>query len=260
MRALRFLAVLFAGLAAAGAAQAQFSAQIMPPRFEDGVRPGQVYREVIEISNIAPTASRMTVSTADWTLSADGGVEFQKSLAEGSCRPWTALEATEVQVPANGKRRFRFEVRVPADAPSQQCRFAILFEGDPTSVPGMVVPVAGRIGIIVYLDIGDARANLRIVGNGVVETDGRPVPMLRVENTGNAHGRLEGFLEGVDPSGERWTLSPVGNPILPGMTREIPLIPLVNDDAPVELKFPMQVRGKLEWRGAGIDVDTTVAR
>jgi len=260
MRAFRFLAVLLAGLAASGVANAQFSAQIMPPRFEDGVRPGQVYREVVEISNIAPTAARMTVSTADWTLSADGGVQFQKSLADGSCRPWTALEATEVQVPGNGKRRFRFEVRVPADAPSQQCRFAILFEGDPTAVPGMVVPVAGRIGIIVYLDVGDAQARLRVVGNGVIDVDGRQVPMLRVENTGNAHGRLDGFLEGTDPEGERWTLAPAGHPILPGMTRDIPLVPLVNDNAPVALKFPMRVRGKLEWRGQGLDVDATVAR
>lgn len=260
MRPLRRLALLLAALAATSTAQAQFSAQIIPPRFEDGVQPGQVYREVVEVSNIAPTAARMTVSTADWTLSPDGGVQFQKSLAEGSCRPWTALEATELQVPGNGKRRFRFEVRVPADAPSQQCRFAILFEGDPTAVPGMVVPVAGRIGIIVYLDVGDARANLRVVGKGVVESDGRLVPMLKVENTGNAHGRLDGFLEGTDPKGERWTLAPAGHPILPGMTRDIPLYPLVNDDEPVELVFPMQVRGRLEWRGTRLDVDATVAR
>ena len=260
MRALARLAALLAGLVFAGSALAQFSAQITPPRFEDRASPGDVYREVIEISNIAPTDARMSVSTADWSLSADGGVSFQKSLAPGSCRPWTALEGTEVRVPGNGKKRFRFEVRVPADAPSQQCRFAILFEGDPTPVPGMVVPVAGRIAIIVYLDIGDARARLRVVGHGVVESEGRLLPMLRVENTGDAHGRLQGFLDGTDPSGERWTLAPAPDPILPGMTREIRVYPLVNDGEPVELAFPMQVRGKLEWRGTSIDVDATVAR
>lgn len=247
-------------LAPATALAQGFSAQIMPPRFEDRAQPGGVFRDVIEVANISPQASRMKVSTADWVLDEKGTAQFSSALAPGSCRPWTALEATEIEVPANGRKRFRFEVRVPAGAPDGQCRFAIMFEGEPTPVPGMVLPVAGRIGIIVYLDVGDARARLRIVGNGVVEADGRQVPMLRVENTGNAHGRLEGFLEGVDPTGERWTLAPVGNPILPGMTRDIPLYPLVNDDAPVELKFPMQVRGKLEWRGAGIDVDTTVAR
>ena len=260
MRALAAASLLLAAGLASAPAMAQFSAQIMPPRFEDRADPGEVYREVIEISNIAQVPARMKVATADWSLGDDGAVQFQASLAEGSCRPWTALEATEIEVPANGRRRFRFEVRVPADAPSQQCRFAVMFEGEPTPVAGMALPVAGRIGVIVYLDIGDARANLRVVGSGVVESDGRPVPMLRVENTGNAHGRLEGFLDGIDATGERWTLAPLANPILPGRTREIPLLPLVNDDQPVVLAFPMQVKGRLEWRGQGIAIEATAER
>lgn len=247
-------------IASSGLAHAQFSAQITPPRFEDGAKPGDVYREVIEISNIAPTPLRMTVSTADWSLNADGGVAFQASLAEQSCRPWTALEATQIEVPANSKRRFRFEVRVPADASSRQCRFAVMFEGEPTPVPGVALPVAGRIGVIVYLDVGDARAQLRVVGSGVVEEGGRQVPMLRVENTGNAHGRLEGFIDAVDATGERWTLAPSGNPILPGMTRETLLYPVVSDDQPVVLVFPMKIKGKLEWRGQSIDIDATADR
>lgn len=247
-------------LAVSSLAQAQFSAQIMPPRFEDGARPGEVYREVIEISNIAPVPLRLTVSTADWSLNADGGVAFQASLADDSCRPWTALEGTQIEVPANGKRRFRFEVRVPQDATSRQCRFAVMFEGEPTPVPGVAVPVAGRIGIIVYLDVGDARADLRVVGSGVVEEGGRLVPMLRIQNAGNAHGRLEGFIDATDATGERWTLTPSGNPILPGATRDIPLYPVVNDDEPIVLAFPMKVAGKLEWRGRALDIDVSANR
>lgn len=243
-----------------GAAQAQFSAQIMPPRFEERAAAGEVYRDVIEISNVAPAPLRLTVATADWSLTEQGGVEFQASLADNSCRPWTALEATQIEVPANGKRRFRFEVRVPEGTPSQQCRFAVMFEGEPTPVAGVAVPVAGRIGIIVYLDVGDARANLRVVGSGVVEENGRPLPMLRVENAGTAHGRLEGFIDAVDATGERWTLAPSGNPVLPGATREITLYPVVNDDEPVVLAFPMRVVGKLEWRGTTLDIDATAAR
>lgn len=260
MRSLAQILSLLALVAASGVAQAQFSAQIMPPRFEDSAKPGEVYREVIEISNIAPIPLRMSVSSADWSLNEKGGVAFQASLADDSCRPWTALEATKIEVPANGKRRFRFEVRVPADAASQQCRFAIMFEGEPTPVPGVALPVAGRIGIIVYLDVGDARAQLRVVGSGVVEQGGQPVPMLRIENGGNAHGRLEGFIDAVDATGERWTLAPSGDPILPGATREIPLFPVVNDDEPIVLAFPMQVKGKLEWRGQTVDIDATADR
>lgn len=260
MRLMVHAAALLLATFVAGPVLAQFSAQIMPPRFEDQVKPGDVFREVIEISNVGPIPMHMTVSTSDWSLNAEGGVQFQASLAEGSCRPWTALEATSLDVPANGKRRFRFEVRVPADAPSQQCRFAIMFAGDPTAVPGVAVPVAGRIGIIVYLDVGDARAQLRVVSSGVIESNGQPVPVLRVENTGNAHGRLEGFLDAVDATGERWTLSPSANPIMPGATREITLHPVVNDDEPVVLSFPMKVSGKLEWRGQTLDIDATADR
>ena len=260
MRGLALRLALIVLVALPALAQAQFSAQIMPPRFEDSAKPGEVYREVIEISNIAPVPLRMKVSTSDWSLNAEGGVAFQASLADQSCRPWTALEATEIEVPANGKRRFRFEVRVPADAASQQCRFAVMFEGEPTPVPGVALPVAGRIGIIVYLDVGDARAQLSVVGSGVVEEGGRPLPMLRVRNTGNAHGRIEGFIDAIDATGERWTLAPAGNPILPGVTRDIPLYPVVNDDDPIVLAFPMQVKGKLEWRGQSIDIDATADR
>ena len=65
---------------------------------------------------------------------------------------------------------------------------------------------------------------------------------------------------GPDDTGERWTLAPAGNPILPGVTRDIPLYPVVNDDDPIVLAFPMQVKGKLEWRGQSIDIDATADR
>lgn len=259
---MRLIAVLALALAVLPAAdvQAQFAAQISPPRFEDQARPGTVFREVVEITNSSPVPTRLKVTTADWTMDPSGTVQFQAPLADGSCRPWSALEATQIELPANGRKRFRFEVRVPADAVAQQCRFAIMFEGEPVPVPGVALPVAGRIGVIVYLDVGDVAANFEIVGSQVVELDGRPTPVLKVRNSGNAHGRLLGFLDGVDATGERWTLAPSSNPILPGSTRDVPLTAVVRDDEPVELAFPLQVNGRLEWRDQRIDVDTRISR
>jgi hypothetical protein len=251
---------LVLGLLSAAGAQAQFAAQISPPRFEDKARPGTVFREVVEITNSAPVPTRLKISTADWTMEPDGTVQFQGPLAEDSCRPWTALEATEIDLPANGRKRFRFEVRVPADAPSKQCRFALMFEGEPVPVPGMALPVAGRIGVIVYLDVGDVAARLEVVGSRVEDVEGLPTPILQVRNSGNAHGRLLGFLDATDAAGERWTLAPSSNPILPGSTRDIPLTVMVRDDEPVELAFPLQLSGRLEWRDQRVDVDTRVSR
>lgn len=255
--ALQMAALVALAVAGTPAALAQgFEAQISPPRFEDGTKPGTVYREVIEISNPGQTPTRLSVSTADWVFDDDGAARFTEALATGSCRPWTALEATSIEVPAGGRRRFRFEVRVPADAPDGQCRFGVMFEGEPTPMPGMVMPVAGRIGVIVYLDIGKASAALRVVGGGKADVGGQTLPTIRVENTGNAHGRLSGLIDALDAAGKRWTLSPSSLPILPGATRDIPLAPVLAEGEQAMLAFPLELKGRLDWRDQRIDIDT----
>lgn len=253
----RFIPLLLASLALSTAlpAAAQFSAQITPPRFEEQARPGAVYRDVVEIYNTANVPLRMNVGTADWVLDANGNAEFNKSLAEGSCRPWTAIEASQIEVPARGKKRFRFEVRVPADAPDGQCRFALLFEGEPVRVPNMPMPVAGRIGIIVYLDVGDGAARLVLEGSGVREEGGQKLPALVVRNDGNAHGRLQGFLDATGADGKRWTLTPAGHPILPGARREIVLMPVLPQGETAELVFPLRISGRTEWKGRPFEID-----
>ena len=244
----------------AGAAAQGFQAQISPPRFEDTAKPGTVYRHVVEISNASPTPMRLTVSTADWVLDATGTAQFSGPLAPGSCRPWTALEATQLEVPPNGRRRFRFEVRVPADATDGQCRFGLMFEGEPTSVEGIALPVAGRIGVIVYLDIGNARAELEIAGTATQVVAGQTLPVISVRNTGNAHARLNGLLDAIDAAGERWTLLPASLPILPGTTREITLTPVVAEGEPSTLAFPVRITGRLDWRDLRLDVDASAGQ
>lgn len=251
-----FMAALVALLMATTQANAQgFQAQVSPPRFEASARQGTVFRDVIEVSNPGQTAMRLKVSTADWALDASGTAQFSASLVPGSCRPWTAIEATLIEVPANARKRFRFEVRVPPDAPDGQCRFGIMFEGEPTPVPGMVMPVAGRIGVIVYLDVGKGQAQLKVVGSGIGVVNGQTLPYLRVENTGNAHGRLSGLVDGTDAKGKSWTFGPSTIPILPGATRDVTLMPLVAQGESADFAFPVRIKGRLDWRDQRVDVD-----
>jgi hypothetical protein len=83
----------------------------------------------------------------------------------------------------------------------------------------------------------------------VAEREGRQVPLVYVRNDGRAHGRLDGFLEGTDADGRRIDFSPSGLPILPGETREIVLVPATEADARAPLRFPLAIRGNLEWSG-----------
>jgi len=240
-----------------------FSALVSPPRVEDTAKPGETYRNIIEITNVSENAAHMSVHTADWTLQPDNGVQFSDALAPDSCRPWVGIEAPEITLGGNAKRRYRFEVAVPADAPAGECRFAIMIEGDPEKLQGSVaVPVSGRIGVVVYLTIGDAAPQLQLAGRHVGTVDGNDVPVLSVRNSGNAHGRLEGYVSGTDAGGKRYAFAPSTFPVLPGETRDIALVPEGDEaGAPApSITYPVQLKGRLDWGSQQLDVDATFAR
>lgn len=249
-------ALLGAFATAQQASAAGFAVLITPPRFELRAQPGEVLRQVLEITNAADATTRLAVQTAEWNFGEDGSVVFTNPLADDSCRPWTALEARELELGPNGRRRFRFEVAVPADAATRECRFAIMFEGEPEAVGPLALPVAGRIGIIVYVAVGDAQARLELSDAVVVESEGSRLPALTVTNTGNAHTRLGGFLSGRDDTGQSLVFTPQSLPVLPGQTRTIALQPQWPEgEAPPEIRFPIRLSGRLDWSGQRLDVD-----
>lgn len=264
IRACIALALACAAPFAPQAARAQeFSAVVSPPRFEDRVKPGQTWRNVVEIVNASPRPARYTVETADWTLDAQGAPVFARALAPDSCRPWVGIEAAEVRLAGNGKRRFRFEVKVPADAPRGECRFALMIEGEPGVVRGGVpLPVSGRIGVIFYLAVGDAAPKLTVLETVRADVQGRALPVLRVRNDGDAHGRLEGYLAGLDADGRRLVLVADNGPILPGATRDLPLYPQAGDGAspPPAIAYPLRIHGRLDADRQRLDIDTRLAR
>jgi hypothetical protein len=236
-----------------------FAAMVSPPRFEVTGKPGETQRHVVEITNADPRAATYKMRTSDWTLGADAVVKLSDALAEGSCRPWVAIERREITVAAGARYRYRFEVTPPPGA-TGECRFALVLEGGGEMVEAgknISIPVNGRIAVIVYVALGDAAPNLDIVRTSVAEREGRQVPLLHVRNTGSAHGRLEGFLEGTDAGGRRIEFTPAGLPILPGETREIALNVAGEGETRPTVAFPMAIRGTLEWSGKSAPFEAT---
>ncbi len=257
-RFLHLLLALAAAFAAVPAFAQGFAALVTPPRFELTAKPGEKLRGVFELSNRSNVPAIYRIYTADWTLGRDYAVDFRTDLVPGSCRPWVALERPEVTVPGGGRVRYRFDVAVPADAPPGECRFGIMVEGADSAIAkseGLAMPIAGRLGIIVYVNIGDGRPQLAIVGAKVVELNGRRIPALVVRNDGSAHGRLFGFLTGRDAKGTDLDFAPSDLPILPGETRDVYLTPSTSDNESPTLAFPVTVKGRLEWQGAKVDLD-----
>lgn len=255
---------LFVLLAPALAA-AQFAAHVTPARFELQAKPGQVLRESLDIGNDDLGAADYGLRTSDWTLNRDGGVDFQPDiLAPDTCRPWVRIERFKVRVGGKSRRKFRFEVHVPPDAKVGLCRFAILIE--PGSIAAQIspleniqMPLQGRIGVIVYVRVGDAKPALAMERVGVEPVNGRPTPVAFIRNDGTAQGRAEGVLEGTDAKGRSFELVVSPLPVLPGETRRIPLWPQEPESARKDpLVLPFRLKGTVEWEGGQARVDAQV--
>jgi hypothetical protein len=264
INALAAIVLAAANLAAQQALAQGFAAVVTPPRFEITAQAGERARHVIEITNAAPEAATYHVRTADWQLGPDASLSFRDELAPDSCRPWVAIERREISVPAGGQYRYRFEVQPPAGTADGECRFAIMIEGDEQAVKtaaGLDVPVSGRIAVIVYLAVGAAAPDLAIVGSSVSTANGPVQPVLKISNSGNAHGRLAGFLSGTDAQGRRLEFSPATLPILPGETRDIPLSATDGATEITDIAYPVTIKGVLELGvGRRVDIDLSFAR
>ena len=253
---LYYLALLFFIGVINQATAEDFAVIATPPRFEFTGKVGVVTRQVIEITNASATPSKYSIKTADWTLDANGGTQFSDALAPDSCRPWVALERLEIAVPSGAKYRYRFEVKPPENTPPRECRFAIMISGaeqTAKTADGLSFPFSGRLGVIVYVAIGDVKPKLSVVSSEVKTSEGVSKPTIAVKNTGNAHGRLSGFLSGTDADGKKLEFAPSGLPIMAGETRAISLDIQQVENSPVStIKYPITIRGNLEWEGKPI--------
>ncbi|MCW5654934.1 hypothetical protein [Hydrogenophaga sp.] len=262
-RYLRSCGTAFLLATQAALAQAQgFAAYITPPRFEVQVAPGQNLRQVVEIQHVGSQKGLYRVYTNDWSFLPDNSVAFSDALAPDSCRPWVAVERRELTIEPGARYRYRFEIAPPPGTPARECRFALMIEGlEPARLQGdLNFPVGGRIGVIVYATVGDAAPRLDIVARRVSTINGKPTAVVDVRNSGNAHGRLEGFVNGTDASGARLEMAPADLPILPGETRSIAIVPLAEEGKPApEVRFPLTVKGNLEWGRNRLPLDASFA-
>jgi len=265
LRSLAALAASAAALLASFPAAAQFAAFVLPARFELKAKPGDKLAEVMEIGNDETAPQDYRIRTADWTLRPDGAVDFRSdTLAAGSCRPWVAIERQVVKLSGKAKRRYRFEVQVPPDAPEGLCRFALLIESadDASSVAprgSIELPIQGRIGVILYVRVGNIAPDLKLERLDLVNVNGKPTPVAFFRNNGRAHGRPEGTLTGTDAKGRNFDFTVAPMPILPGEARGVPIWPQDEPDGkPADVTFPVRLRGTVEWEGGKQPVDAAL--
>ena len=237
-----------------------FAAYITPPRFEVQATAGQSLRQVLEIQHVGQQKGNFRIYTSDWTLNADNSVTFSEELAADSCRPWVAIERRELVIEPGARYRYRFEITPPAGTTARECRFALMVEGlDAAQAQGnLTMPVSGRIGVVVYAAIGGAAPLLELVSTQVSSVNGKLTPLVKVRNRGNAHGRLKGFVNGTDATGELIEMAPADLPILAGETRAVTINPVAEEGKPPrEIRFPLTIKGNLEWGKNRLPLDAS---
>ena len=246
-----------------------FAVRISPPNFELKAKPGEVVREIITIENVDVETGIYNIRTADWDFNENGGVVIHppnKPLQADSCRPWTRLERTRLEVVSNRNKRYRFEVHVPEDVKDGACKFAIVISPAPETIDSMKMgnldmPILGSIAVIVYVTVGEAKPDIVIEGVSKIYQDGEPIPFFSLHNSGNAHARPFGSVRAKDSKGKTADLLVVPFPILPGETRDIQLTAdprLSGIEKMSELNFPISVKGMIEWDGGSIRVETII--
>lgn len=263
LRALLGAAVL---LGATAALAAPFEIAVSPSRFELSGKSGTRIGQTLEIHNLGMQNTEVLFRTIDWTYSDSGQIDFYDALQSGSCRPWVTLERPRLTVPARGKRSYRFQIEVPAEAPRGECRFMLAIEGaEPAQQATMQgggaslsLPVVGRIAVAVYVALNGAEPKLELTELGMgQDAAGQRVPVLGVRNNGDAHGRLDGGLDATDANGQALTLVVEGTPVMPGQTRTLALVPRALDGQPLpQLAYPVKARGTLDWEQGGFKLDT----
>ena len=142
-----------------------------------------------------------------------------------------------------------------------ECRFALMIESamQQVNTSGLSLPVSGRIGVIVYLAIGNVSSSLALNGYGVQTVGGNKLPTLKISNRGTAHGRLEGFVDATDADGKVFTMTPSSLPILPGEERELVLNfqDAGKDKKSPAPRYPIALHGRVYDGHAPIEINTT---
>ena len=255
---------------AVGSRASDFAVGVSPPHFELRGQPGAVVRDVLLLLNTADGFGEYQVRSADWSMDPLGGVTIHgPELVDGSCRPWVKIERKKVQLEPLGRRNYRFEVHVPADAPAGECRFALLISQAPSELSGNAaeqgrssirMPIAAQIAVIVYVAIADAGPELLFVGAGVADRGKGLLPTVTLSNQGSAHGRPFGNLVGVDAAGNQHEFIVTPVPVLSGHTVEVPLT--YDPTLPVEqikpLLLPVELRGDIEFEQGSVHIQANV--
>lgn len=162
----------------------------------DHLAPGTVIRRRIEVSNTTPTTERILLYAAAASI-VKGAFLGASGHTPNDLSTWTSVSPSESDVPAGGHVVATVTITVPPDAAPGEQYGAVWAEARSAPVTGGGVAQVNRVGIRLYVSVGPGglpAANFTIVSLTAERSDGRPMVLASVHNTGGRALDLDGTL------------------------------------------------------------------
>ncbi|HEX8770820.1 MAG TPA: hypothetical protein VF711_08640 [Acidimicrobiales bacterium] len=163
----------------------------------DHVAPGTTITRRVEVTNDTPDAQVVQLYAAAGTIK-DGGFQFGEGRAANDLTGWTTVDPPTVSPPAGGKTLANVTIAVPADASPGE-RYGVVWAELPPAIPqGGGVGAVNRVGVRIYLSVGEGGEPASDFGITALEArrdaEGNPVMAATVHNTGGRALDLSGEL------------------------------------------------------------------
>ena len=228
----------------------------------DHVAPGTTISRRVEVSNDTAEAKTIQLYAAAGTIG-EGGFQFGEGRAANDLTTWTTVDPATVNPPAGGKSLATVTIAVPPNASPGERYGVVWAELPPAVPPGGGVAAVNRVGVRIYLSIGEGgepASDFAITSfEARRDADGNPLVAAAVRNTGGRAVDLSGELRLTNGPGglsagpfpaELGTTLGIGQtePVLVVLDRAVPAGPwdarillrsgLTEREATAEITFP----------------------
>jgi P pilus assembly chaperone PapD len=218
-------------LAAALPSRAELGIAMSPMRVEVKVAAGDQYTDALGVTNDADSPIRVRGELLDFSIDETMTPQFEDIIereAKYSCRDWLQINPREMDMKPNETVRARFTVRVPAGTPQGEYHCGAGYISLPPIQKDnsrIGVQIAVRAVAAIYVYVGEPKSAPKFSGITVKPSgNGMLVAEALMENEGQRHFRVNGFMEVKDAAGnivERLDYPTI--PVLPGRKQPFPL-------------------------------------
>jgi len=173
---------------------------VAPSRVEmDGLRPGETRTVPIYVSASGSGEGRLRfrAALADWDLTPEGEMRFYAPYTlEHSGSDWIEFSPSNGEIRPGEQSVVRLTVRVPLGAEPGERRAILLLSTEPlpTAGNGPTFNVLFRVGVVVYLRVGELGSQPEIVSYSTSVQGDKKTLIVELQNSGRRTTRPQFFL------------------------------------------------------------------